>query len=135
MSRSIDVARSRRPGGVGPLRALLAVVLLAVQVGGLGAVWWWSRAAPATAIPRLGHGPAPDQAVTLEYFADDALVVTTARGLREVGLDEHTIVQTITGPGRLADLRPGMMLVLWLRAGTPRAAIVDRIGLIGPARD
>jgi hypothetical protein len=44
-------------------------------------------------------------------------------------------VQTITGPARLADLRPGMTLALWLRADTPRAAIVDRIGLIGVVRD
>jgi hypothetical protein len=130
MGRALDDRGAYR------LRAPLAVVLLALQVGGLGALSWESRtAAPTAVMPKLGYGPAPDLAVTLEYFADDALVVTTARGLRSMRLDESTTVQTITGPGRLADLRPGMTLVLWLRDGTAREAIVDRVGLIGPGRD
>jgi hypothetical protein len=114
------------------LRTLGAVVLLALQAGGVLAVLWARQdGGPEPVTAALGRGPAPDQVVTLEFFADDALVVTTERGLRALPIDAHTTVDTVGGPGRLADLRPGMMLVIWWRARSPGRAVVERLGLIG----
>jgi hypothetical protein len=94
-------------------------------------VLWGGRAAPTpNPPPGFGHGPAPDLIATLEYFADDALEVTTARGLRTMHLDARTTVQTVAGAGRLADLRPGMAVALWLRPGSPPVPVVDRVGLL-----
>jgi hypothetical protein len=45
-------------------------------------------------------------------------------------LDERTTVQTVAGAGRLADMRPGMVLALWLRPGPARAPVVERVGLL-----
>lgn len=130
MSRSTE---ARSPADRGrALRLLGAVVLLALQAGGLGAVLWARRDGGQSPVPpALGRGPAPDQVVTLEFFADDALVVTTERGLRTLRIDEHTTVETVGGAGRLSDLRPGMMLVIWWRAGSSGRAVVARLGLIG----
>jgi hypothetical protein len=124
-------AFTNEPGGARRLRVLAAAALLALQAGGLGVALWGSRAAPTpTMPPGFGHGPAPDLIATLEYFADDALEVTTAHGLRTMRLDARTTVQTVAGAGRLADLRPGMALALWLRPGTPRSPVVERVGLL-----
>jgi len=130
VSRSSDV---HRPAA--GLRAAAGLVLLAMQAGGLGAMLWAGRGAEPVVGARLGRGPAPDLVATLEYLADDAIVVTTSRGLREMALDEHAAVETVTGARRLADLRPGMKLALWLRAGPPGRPVVYRLGVVGAVPD
>ena len=107
MSPSTEFLAPRR------VRLAGAVMLLVLQGGALGAVLWATRdggAQPAPAV--FGHGRSPDQVVILEYFADDTLIVTGARGLQAVRLDSRTTVETIAGPGRSSWLLPGRPLLL-----------------------
>ncbi len=90
-----------------------AVLLLVLQVGGAVLLL---RATPTPSLlgPRVPAAP-PDILGAVEWYGDDGFTVATGDGLEQVRIDADTVLTTMTGPARPADLRPGGGVVIWGR--------------------
>ncbi|HEV7730801.1 MAG TPA: hypothetical protein VGR62_01505 [Candidatus Binatia bacterium] len=90
-----------------------ALLLLVLQVGGALLLL---RETPTTSMlgPRVPV-EVPDILGAVEFYGDDVFTVTSGDGLEQVRIDPSTVLTTLTGPARPADIRPGSGLVIWGR--------------------
>jgi hypothetical protein len=88
-----------------------AIVLVVLQLGGVVLATHPGDARP----DRSWHIPpaTADVLGTVEHLGDGILTLTTSQGLTDVRVDAATQATTLTGPAKVADIRPGDAIVIW----------------------